>query len=468
MKGAGWSDTRSAGYTPDNILPREMSRIEWNSRWITDEQALSSPSSGRLQPPYPRDPEASPPTTMLTIPIDLSHKSDDAGTSGEAGDGPKTVNTVRQGDQSPPLSQDQGSINHAPVKTGNTSAQLERLFEEVHHLQQEVRTKRLRARDLRRALRRKREEEDYFRLVLREKLSWLSPEVIHQQVSTINKAIDDLKTATKLYHTQESDYDRIENELDKEETVLGKRMKRLNKMLRRQAASGNDQNQLVGADSNVSSDSSSSTDPDVKQLSSKAAGYLTLAGEVRLLREQLRDLESEYMNRLNQQHLRERIGISLDPDGISFLAGYEDAKAKTQAGIHFAIRRLIAHPEHDNHPEAVVLDEQWDQVVTDFQPQSPDNQPPQDPLRVTEFEDRSPFFEVGHSVPLNKFTFVNRWLLHQLRHSRFEILQYKTNPGLMGLMDEGWDGDSISQMALMLWYRDETNGMVTVRNELVQ
>jgi hypothetical protein len=377
------------------------------------------------------------------------------------------VNTIRQGDHSPPLSQHPQSIDHAPVKTGNTSAQLERLFEEVHHLQHEIRTKRLRARDLRRALRRKREEEDYIRLVLREKLSWLSPEAIHQQVSTINKAIDDLKTATKLYHTLESDYDRTENELDKEETVLGKRMRRLNKMLRKQPASGNDQNQLVGADSNVSSDSSS-TESDANRLSSKAAEYLTLAGEFRLLREQLRDLESEYMNLLDQAHLRERIGISLDPEALSFLAGYEDAKAKTQAGIHFAIRRLIAHPEHDNHPEAVVLDEQWDQVVTDFQPQSPDNQAPQDPLRVTEFEDRSPFFEEGRPVPLNKFTFVNRWLLHQLRHSRFEVLQFKTNPGLMGLMDEGWDGDSISQMALMLWYRDETNGMVTMRNELVQ
>ena len=71
-------------------------------------------------------------------------------------------------------------------------------------------------------------------------------------------------------------------------------------------------------------------------------------------------------------------------------------------------------------------------------------------------------------MPLNKFTFVNRWLLHQLRHSRFEVLQFKTDPGLMGLVDEGWDGDSISQMALMLWFRDETNGMAPVRHEPVQ
>lgn len=399
----------------------------------------------------------------------MAHELEDAGSSGEAGDEPKTSNTVRHGDRSPPLSPHPQSFDNAPRKIGSQNTRVERLFEEVHHLQQEVSTKRLRARDLRRELRRKREEEDYLRLVLREKLSWLSPEAINQQAPTINKAIDDLKTATEIYHILEDDYHRIEDELDKEENLLDKRMTRLNKILRKQAASRNDQTKVVDLDSKVSSDSSSTgADADPNRLSSKAAEYLTLVGEIRLLREQLRDLESEYMNLLNQAHLRERIGISLDQGALSFLANYEDTKAKTQAGIHFAIRRLIAHPKHENHREAVVLDEQWDQVVADFQPQSPDNQAPRDPLRVTEFEDRSPFFEEGRPVPLNKFTFVNRWLLHQLRHSRFEVLQFKTNPGLMGLVDEGWDGDSISQMALMLWFRDETNGMVTVRNEPVQ
>lgn len=469
LKGATWSDTRSEGDTPTTPFWEEGELVQWNSQWINDGQALSSTSSGTLQPPYPRFPVAEPPCTTSTTPVIEAGGMEDAGPSGESEDKPMTWNAVRQGEDSVPVSTLPQSFDHAPVQPGNTSTRLAKLLEEVRHLQQEVRGKRSRARDLRRALRNKREEEDYLRLVLREKLSWISPEALYQQTTAINKAIDDLKAATELYRILENDYHRIEDELDQREKILDKRLGRLNGLLRKQAAPGTKQTESVGSGSDFSSEPASAPASDADRLTSNAAAYITLVGNVRLLRERLYELESEYKNLVDQENIRQRIGLSLAPEALAFLANYETTRMKTQTGLDFAIRRLVAHPEHKHHPEAVVLDEEWGQVAQDFRPGSPaDNQAPRDPLQMTEFEDRSPFFEERRPVPLNKFTFVNRWLLHQLRHSSFQVLQYKSNPEFVHLADEGWDGDDISQMALMLWYRDETTGLVPVRNDIVE
>lgn len=472
LKGVSWTDTRSEGHTPSILFSEESSPFQWDSRGTSYEQAMSSTSSGTLQPPYPRYTGAVPPITTSTARMVTAPEREDAGPSGESKDfnGPRSSNTVRQAEVSSRLSLPARSGDHVPVRTGKTGAHLAKLLEEVRRLQKDVRSKRSQTRDLRHALRQKREEEDYLRLVLEEKLSWLSPESIHLQTPAISKAIEDLKAATGLYHTLESDYQRIEDEHNKEETLLDKRTTRLNKLLRRQVAPWNEQKDSVNSFSDTYSTSSSAydADSDPDRFSSEAAEYLTLVGEVRMLREQLRELKSEYMALLDQEDLRERIGLSLDPAALEFLAGYEDAKAKTQAGLDFAIRRVMNHPEHKDHPEAATFDDQWDQVVKDFQPETPDIQAPRDPLRVTEFEDQSPFFEERRPVAMNKFTFVNRWLLHRLRHSSFEVLQYKSHPGFTELANEGWDGDSISQMALMLWFRDETAGLVTVRDEFAE
>lgn len=470
LKGATWSDTRSEGDTPTTPLWEERELVQRNPQWINDGQALSSTSSGTLQPPYPRFPVAEPPCTTSTTPMIEADEMEDAGPSGESGDKPEIENAVLEGDDSVPVSTLPQSIDHVPVQTGNASTRFAKLLDEVRHLQREVRGKRFRARDLRRALRNKRDEEDYLRLVLREKLSWISPEALYQQTTAINKAIDDLKAATELYRILENDYHKIEDELDQREKILDKCLGRLNGLLRKQAASGTKHTDTVSSNSDFSSEPSfaPASASDADRLASNAAAYHTLVGEVRLLRERLYELESEYKNLVDQESIRQRIGLSLAPEALAFLANYENTKTKTQTGLDFALRRLVAHPEHKHHPEAVVLDEEWGQVVQDFQPGTPDNQAPRDPLQMTEFEDRSPFFEEQRPVPLNKFTFVNRWLLHQLRHSSFQVLQYKSNPEFVHLVDEGWDGDSISQMALMLWYRDQTTGMVTVRNDIVE
>lgn len=469
LKGASWSDVRSDRHLASTLLLGERHPVQLDPRWINDEHALSSIFPDMLQPLHQRRSEASPPCTTPTASMLESQGIGDAGTSRESEDGPKTWKTARQGEYSLPLlSPHPQSFNYVPLQTANSNAQLARLLEEVRRLQQDVRGKRSRARDLRRTLRRRREEEDYLRLVLRKKLSWIDSDTADQKTPAFYKAIEDLKAATELYHILESDYHRLEEELDQREDSLDRRMTSLNAVLHKQAASRTEPTDSVGSDPDLSSlSSAASTDTDAKRLLSKAAEYFALVGEVRMHRERLHELESDYMNLMDQEYLRERISLPFGPEELAFLAGYKDEKAKTEARLDHAIHRAVTHPEHKNHSEAAILDEQWEQAVRDFRPDSPENQAPRDPLRVTEFEDQSPFFEDRCPVALNKFTFVNRWLLHRLRHSSYETLQYKSNPELLDLLDEGWDGDSISQMALMLWFRDEKAGVVTARNNFV-
>ncbi|KAJ5168396.1 uncharacterized protein N7482_003990 [Penicillium canariense] len=464
--GVRGSDTRSEVYARNsnpnpNPTLGDSSPVQWGPRWSNDDRVLSSTASGTLQPVSPHLSGASPPRTTFTAPIFGINEAEDGGPSGNFGNDSKARNIENQRNQSLPSSQHSYPLENGPPACDN-SVKLTELLKEVVTLQEEVAFTRVRARDFRRALRHKREEEDDLRLALRNRLNLIAPDAMHEELTTIHIAIQELQAVTEAYQVLESDYHKFEDELGQRESSLDKRMTRLNHILRKHASLITQQPDAIDSDSDVLPDSLSTGN--VNQLSPKVAEYLSLVGEVRMLRDRRSELESEYLNLIDQRELRERIGISLDHEALAFLAGYNEERAKTEAELDMALRRAKAHPEHNNHDEAAGLDEQWKLVVKDFLPTSPEDQPLQDPLRMTEFEDRSPFFEERRAVPLNKTTFVNRWLLHRLRHSSFEMLRYKSDPELLDLMGQGWDGDSISQMALMLWFRDETARMVGVRS----
>ena len=336
------------------------------------------------------------------------------------------------------------------------------LLKDVINIHEEVATKRYQARDLRHALRHKRDEEDDRRVALRNRLNLLSPETVHGESLDINGAIENLQAVTASYLLLEAEYHKFEDDLGQREYILDRHMRRLKRTLREQAPAGTQQNYHVESGSDSSTDDIPTDNGN--QLSPQAADYLSCVGEVRMLRERLSDLETEYLTIIDQRHLRERIGLDLNAEALEFLDRYEDETAQAETELELALHRVRTHPEHKAHPGSEDEDEDWQQGLEGFLPKPPDNEPPPDPLRTSGFEDRSPFFESAQPVPLNKATFVNRWILHQLRHSRFEILRFKSHPELLDLADRGWDRDSISQMALMLWFQDETAKMVQLRS----
>lgn len=344
----------------------------------------------------------------------------------------------------------------------NDSAKLVKLLEETIGIHEEVATKRFQALDMRHALRHKREEEDDRRVALRNRLNLISPDTIQGELVALHAAIQDLQAMTTSYRELETEYHKLEDDLGQREYNLDKCMRKLTKKLHNQAPAMGQQVYNIDLDSD-SSTNYSSTGPE-NQMSSQAAEYLSCVGEVRMLRERLSELESEYLAIVDQRDLRERLGMSLDIEALTFLGRYEDEIAQIEAELERALDRARCHPEYKKNPDAEVLDDDWLQALKEMLPEPPEDESPPDPLLLTELEDRSPFFEPARPVSLNKATFVNRWLLHRLRHSMLEILGFKSRPEFCDLDNDEWDGDNISKMALMLWFRDETARTIQVGN----
>lgn len=291
------------------------------------------------------------------------------------------------------------------------------------------------------------------RLSLRNALNLVSLDSVLNEVSAISLAIQNLQAVTNSYLLLEEEYHEFEDELGQQEYLLEKRMTRLNNTLRNQTPSLCRQARVFNFDPDSSSEYASDDEID---LPPREAEYLSIVGDARMFRERLAELEKQYLVLLDQRELRERIGISLDAEALAFLDSYEDEKTQIESELDHALRRIYAHPEHTKEPTPAALDAQWQEVMKAYLLEPPENQPPIDPLSLSGFDDRSSFFESARPVSIEKATFINKWLLHRLRHSRVEVLRLKSRPELMDLVRQGWDGDTISQMALMLWFRDKT------------
>lgn len=336
----------------------------------------------------------------------------------------------------------------------DNGAKLAKLLDEVVTFQEDVSTQRFHARDLRNALRHKREEEDDMRLALRNKLNLISPQAVHTEAATINKAVEDLQAVTASYLVLESEYHKVEDGLGQQEYNLDKCVTRLTGILRKQVTSLNQQHHDIYSDSGSLAHYASTGNPN--RVSPEMAEYLSLVGDARMLRERLGELEMEYMDLIDQQQVREYMGLALDHNAQLFLDQYEDERGDIEEKLSAVLTRLDNHSEHKRPCGDAITDEQWRNMLKEYLPTPPEDQPPPDPLRASGLDDRAPFFETARPLPLNKSNFVNHWLLYRLRHSAVEILQFKSQPELLNLVEDGWDRDSISQMAMRLWYQDGT------------
>lgn len=423
---------------------------------------FSSASSGTLDTVSPLPSEPSAPRTTSTVPLSRDTLADESNRNKDRDHNATPHIREDLWPRSPPSPQHTISFQNETIRGRNNSAKLAELLDEVLNLNEVVSTSRIRARELRLALRHKREEEDDLRLALRNKLNLSSPENVHSETSAINDAIESLQEVTASYLLLENDYHKYEDEFGQKEYMLEKRMTKLKRILGKQATSLVQQHQAVGSDSD--SPTSYISHAYANKFSSQEAEYLSLVGEARMLRERLTELEGEYLALRDQQDLRERIGLLLDKEALTFVETYEDEKTQIETELDILLRQIQDHPEHAKHPQEEVRETQWQEVIKDYLPEPPENQAPVDWLRVSEFDDGAPFFEPAGQGRLNKAEFINRWLLHQLRHSKVEILRFKSSPELVDLVDRGWSGDTISQMAFMMWFRDETAQMVGIKS----
>lgn len=457
-----WPEHRSEIYMPRGSSSPGSSFNQGNGVY-KGAILLSSTDSGTLQSisPLPSDPSL--PRTTSTAPVYGYRTTEEKGEFGDIEHVPRPL-TKDQQRQRPFLSPQHSRLgDHPAAPAQDNSAKLTKLLDEALNLHEEVSTKRYRARDLRHTLRQKREEEHDLRMALRNTLNLISPDNVHSEAPAISDAIQNLQSATNSYLVLEEEYHKFEDELGQQEYLLEKRMTRLNNILRKQTPALTRQARDIDADA-VSDSSLDYDSNDELEISPKEAEYLSLVGDERMLRERLAELEGEYLALIDHRELRERMGIPLDTEALAFLESYEEEKAQIESELELVLRRTQAHAEHAKDSTSAALDAEWHEALKAYLPEPPKDQPPLDQLCVSEFEDRSPFFEAALPISMDKASFINKWLLHRLRHSRIEVLRLKSRPELMNLVHQGWDGDTISEMALMLWYRDETAQMVRLRN----
>ncbi|KGO54869.1 hypothetical protein PEX1_063160 [Penicillium expansum] len=344
-----------------------------------------------------------------------------------------------------------------PESARDTSAKVTKLIQEVLSTYEDVLAKRYRIREMRHMLRQKRDQEDDVRVVLQSKLNLITTENVYEDLAAINQTINDLQVATASCFIFENDYYRQEDELAQVEYDYNRRLETLQAILKYE---GHLLAQIEPIISDTESSSSDYTSEYGDQMVPQVADYLSMVGEVRILTERLSELETYYQVLVDQRELRERVGIPLDSGALNFLLRYPDKKSKIETELELARHNVEAHPEHVYRSAQIAQEEdKEDEVIQHFMPKKPEDQTYNDPLHFSEFEDSSPFFASAHSQPVNKGTFVNRWLLHRLQHSRVEIMRFKSAPELVDLDRKGWGSEDISKMAMMLWFQDGAASM---------
>ncbi|KAJ5978364.1 hypothetical protein N7501_001706 [Penicillium viridicatum] len=350
-----------------------------------------------------------------------------------------------------------------PESTRDISVNVGKLIGQVLNAHEDVSAKRDRIREMRHMLRQKRDEEDDVRVALRSKLNLITAENVHEDLAGINQTINNLQVATASYFILENEYHRQEDELAQLEYHYNSSLERLQAIFKYQSG-------LLAQFEPITSDTESSSAEYSsnygKETLPQAADYFSMVDEARILTERLSELETEYLVLVDQREVRERVGIPLDSAALNFLLRYQDQKTKIETELELARHKVESHPEHTNRSAQIAEEEDnEEEVIQHFMPEKPEDQTYNDPLHSSEFEDSSPFFASAHPQAVNKGSFVNRWLLHRLRHSRVEIMRFKSTPELVDLGSKGWGSDNISKMAMMLWFQDGATSVEHIRSQ---
>ncbi|KAH8427296.1 uncharacterized protein LDX57_005010 [Aspergillus melleus] len=338
------------------------------------------------------------------------------------------------------------------------SARLVKLVLANQHLieeQQTVSAKRSQVRELRQALKYKREEESILRTALMKKLNALFAQ---QDLSkSLVQDYEVLQLTTEAYVQLEYSYHDAEDELEQQEYRLGKSMKRFASLSYKspmRTSLDSIKHTLEDA-SPDDSDGASSMATTAQNHPQSMVDYLSRMGDVRLLHEHLMDLDSQWLAIMDKHKQRSPLHLPLDDESLEFLRTYDEERRKMWYELSHAqldVNQLRSICEEnglltDDRTESLgflyPLDSESSARLSD------------DPLKLSVDEGSSFFFEPQTAAQLHPTMFINKWLLHQLRSSSVEIHRLKSRPELQPLWDRGFDDTSISRWALREWFSDD-------------
>lgn len=337
--------------------------------------------------------------------------------------------------------------------------------------------KRMQMRELHSNMKQKCEEELRQRVALMQEINRFCAHIEAQRDSrTIEASHGQLQSTTDAYMELQQRYDAADNELQQCEFDFDLAMERLAVLLgETDIADQEEGDQSMGSlDADAHSyDTISFSDT----MHPHMIEYLERMGDVEIYEEQLWEIYQEYYGVLEKREVRRRVNLPLDEESQEFLASYDEERTNAERQLDHAVseanrlKKLCEsqglfddipgdsnNNNNQNSNDIAVVDNDeigLSEAIQDHQQQ------PKDPLKATMEEDTQPFFEPQDSSasPSGKFdrcTFINKWLLHQLRHSSLQISRLKALPELQHLATHDTDDISISQQALDVWYTDDS------------
>lgn len=316
--------------------------------------------------------------------------------------------------------------------------------------------KRLAVRELRQGLKYKREEEGAVRATLMKKLNALSTQ--NGSSAPLLAEFEQLQSVTNAYLDLERNYNRAEDELGAQEYALLKTMNKLSDLLRQTPTPAVfEASEPATEPGDYGSDDTLTTVSGVQPVPPSVAAYLSRVGDMHILEERLAELHSEWRDIADKQALRERVGLPISDEFLGFLRGYDEEQRQIKKELN-EVRVDLNRLRNICNNEGVVMDEYAKDIDVfhdcyDFRPDEFAHQP-EDPLKISDTEHLYSFSEPG-SGKLDRTTFINKWILQQLRQSTVEIKRFKSRPELQDLGRLGWDDANISRLALTMWFTDD-------------
>jgi hypothetical protein len=272
------------------------------------------------------------------------------------------------------------------------------------------------------ALRYKRDDEGDMRAELLKSLNIFSIQGALDDRQSIFNIIERIQALMDLYLTLETEYHQFEDQLDHDEFELSKTEQKLSSLLNSFVTSeGHTSERVLGLQEFKALSSTVSDETYYPLLISE---YLSRVGDTQILKERLAELDLERSRIAEEQRLRSQFGIALDEESYAFLSTYDNSKSETEAELAETERDvaclyakcqeegLLGSDDAINHvTKSPTLD--LDDLAFSLQNS--------DPLRASELDNRSPFFEQNISKEIDTTRFINKWILHGLRQSAMEV-----------------------------------------------
>ncbi|KAF9887906.1 hypothetical protein FE257_009428 [Aspergillus nanangensis] len=346
------------------------------------------------------------------------------------------------------------------------------------HQQRDASASRSHLRELRIALRHKRDHEAELRATLMKKLLPLDNREDDEGTSVMqnlrvepSSLLNDyrlLQSATVSYLDMENTYHQAEDSLSQQEYMLDRSMERFARLsMKSNIPILPDEQHLLPPPSldQDNEDDTSSFDSTPKQLPPGLQEYLSRIGDVQILQERLSELDSEYLSITSKRDQKETLHISLDEvDEVSleFLRTYDFEWQKTWDDLHHAqfdanaLEFICADRGQLTEDYKSRLDYiyQYDIIyqVSEILETDPAEHV-QDPLKLPA-EHNNFSLEASSTSKLSPSLFITKWTLHQLRISTTEIRHLKSTPDIQGLLRDGVDDFRISQLVITTWFED--------------